>query len=131
MFPFAPSGQDREIVADDLPHPFGLTQYSDYIYWTDWNLRSIERADKRSGLNRTVVQHHLEYGMDIRVFHSSRQDGSNECSQNNGLCSHLCLASPSGAQCRCASHYTLDSNGRNCTCECQGLGVRVGQHLGW
>ncbi|XP_031420163.1 low-density lipoprotein receptor-related protein 5 isoform X2 [Clupea harengus] len=108
-------GQDREIVADDLPHPFGLTQYSDYIYWTDWNLRSIERADKRSGLNRTVVQHHLEYGMDIRVFHSSRQDGSNECSQNNGLCSHLCLASPSGAQCRCASHYTLDSNGRNCT----------------
>ena len=118
-------------MADDLPHPFGLTQYSDYIYWTDWNLRSIERADKRSGLNRTVVQHHLEYGMDIRVFHSSRQDGSNECSQNNGLCSHLCLASPSGAQCRCASHYTLDSNGRNCTCECQGLGVRVGQHLGW
>ncbi|KAG5273414.1 hypothetical protein AALO_G00151070 [Alosa alosa] len=108
-------GEDREIVADDLPHPFGLTQYSDYIYWTDWNLRSIERADKRSGLNRTVVQHHLEYGMDIRVFHSSRQDGSNECSQNNGLCGHLCLASPSGAQCRCASHYTLESNGHNCT----------------
>ncbi|XP_063053042.1 low-density lipoprotein receptor-related protein 5 isoform X2 [Engraulis encrasicolus] len=108
-------GQDREIVADDLPHPFGLTQYSDYIYWTDLYQRSIERADKRSGLNRTVVQHHLEYGMDIRVFHSSRQDGANECSQNNGMCAHLCLASPTGAQCRCASHYTLDVNGRNCT----------------
>jgi len=40
---------------DDLPHPFGLTQYRDFIYWTDFNLRSIERADKRSGLNRTVV----------------------------------------------------------------------------
>ncbi len=99
------SGLQREIVADDLPHPFGLTQYRDYIYWTDWNLRSIERADKRSGLNRTVVQGHLEYVMDILVFHSSRQDGANECSQNNGQCAHLCLASPSGAQCRCASHY--------------------------
>uniref|UniRef100_A0A671SR19 Low-density lipoprotein receptor-related protein 5-like n=1 Tax=Sinocyclocheilus anshuiensis TaxID=1608454 RepID=A0A671SR19_9TELE len=108
-------GLQREIVADDLPHPFGLTQYRDYIYWTDWNLRSIERADKRSGLNRTVVQGHLEYVMDILVFHSSRQDGANECSQNNGNCAHLCLASPSGAQCRCASHYTLETNGRNCS----------------
>uniref|UniRef100_A0AAY4BNR6 EGF-like domain-containing protein n=1 Tax=Denticeps clupeoides TaxID=299321 RepID=A0AAY4BNR6_9TELE len=106
-------GQQREIVADDLPHPFGLTQYSDFIYWTDWNLRSIERADKRSGLNRTLVQGQLEYVMDILVFHSSRQDGSNECSQGNGQCAHLCLASPSGYQCRCASHYTLDANGRN------------------
>uniref|UniRef100_A0A673ZAX5 Low density lipoprotein receptor-related protein 5 n=1 Tax=Salmo trutta TaxID=8032 RepID=A0A673ZAX5_SALTR len=108
-------GLQREIVADDLPHPFGLTQYRDYIYWTDWNLRSIERADKRSGLNRTMVQGHLEYVMDILVFHSSRQDGANDCSQNNGNCAHLCLASPAGAQCRCASHYTLDSNGRNCS----------------
>uniref|UniRef100_A0A8C7ICB1 Low density lipoprotein receptor-related protein 5 n=1 Tax=Oncorhynchus kisutch TaxID=8019 RepID=A0A8C7ICB1_ONCKI len=103
-------GLQREIVADDLPHPFGLTQYRDYIYWTDWNLRSIERADKRSGLNRTMVQGHLEYVMDILVFHSSRQDGANDCSQNNGNCAHLCLASPSGSQCRCASHYILDSN---------------------
>lgn len=40
---------------DELPHPFGLTQYDDSIYWTDFNLRSIERADKRTGVNRTVV----------------------------------------------------------------------------
>ena len=102
---------------DDLPHPFGLTQYRDYIYWTDWNLRSIERVDKRSGLNRTVVQGQLEYVMDILVFHSSRQNGTNQCSQGNGNCAHLCLASPSGAHCRCSSHYTLEPNGRNCSCE--------------
>lgn len=51
----SPTGLQREIIVDDLPHPFGLTQYRDFIYWTDFNLRSIERADKRSGLNRTVV----------------------------------------------------------------------------
>ncbi|XP_046889655.1 low-density lipoprotein receptor-related protein 5 isoform X1 [Hypomesus transpacificus] len=108
-------GLQREIVVDDLPHPFGLTQYRDYIYWTDWNLRSIERVDKRSGLNRTVVQGQLEYVMDILVFHSSRQNGTNQCSQGNGNCAHLCLASPSGAHCRCSSHYTLEPNGRNCS----------------
>ncbi|KAL4613478.1 low-density lipoprotein receptor-related protein 5-like isoform X1 [Arapaima gigas] len=108
-------GQQREVVADDLPHPFGLTQYRDYIYWTDWNLRSIERADKRSGLNRTLIQGQLDYVMDILVFHASRQGGSNECSQGNGQCAHLCLATPEGSRCRCASHYTLDANGRNCS----------------
>ena len=51
----SPAGLQREIVVDELPQPFGLTQYRDFIYWTDFNLRSIERADKRSGLNRTVV----------------------------------------------------------------------------
>uniref|UniRef100_A0A7M4EUW1 LDL receptor related protein 5 n=1 Tax=Crocodylus porosus TaxID=8502 RepID=A0A7M4EUW1_CROPO len=103
-------GQEREIIADDLPHPFGLTQYSDYIYWTDWNLHSIERADKTSGKNRTLIQGHLDFVMDILVFHSSRQDGLNDCVQNNGHCGHLCLAVPSGYRCGCAAHYTLDPN---------------------
>ncbi|XP_010220324.1 PREDICTED: low-density lipoprotein receptor-related protein 5 [Tinamus guttatus] len=89
-------GQEREIIADDLPHPFGLTQYSDYIYWTDWNLHSIERADKTNGKNRTLIQGHVDFVMDILVFHSSRQDGLNDCVQNNGHCGHLCLAVPNG-----------------------------------
>ncbi|XP_039594902.1 low-density lipoprotein receptor-related protein 5 isoform X2 [Polypterus senegalus] len=108
-------GQQREVIADDLPHPFGLTQYRDYIYWTDWNLRSIERADKTNGQNRTVIQGHLDYVMDILVFHSSRQDGLNECAQNNGQCAHLCLAVPQGYKCGCASHYILDSDLKNCS----------------
>ncbi|XP_054246287.1 low-density lipoprotein receptor-related protein 5 [Indicator indicator] len=108
-------GQEREIIADDLPHPFGLTQYSDYIYWTDWNLHSIERADKTSGKNRTLIQGHLDFVMDILVFHSSRQDGLNDCVQNNGHCGHLCLAIPNGFRCACAAHYTLEPNSRNCT----------------
>ncbi|XP_043921911.1 low-density lipoprotein receptor-related protein 5 [Protopterus annectens] len=108
-------GQEREIIADDLSHPFGLTQYRDYIYWTDWNLRSIERADKKTGQNRTLIQGHLEYIMDILVFHSSRQEGHNECMQNNGQCAQLCLAVPDGYKCGCTSHYTLDANNKNCS----------------
>ncbi|XP_005988070.1 low-density lipoprotein receptor-related protein 5 isoform X2 [Latimeria chalumnae] len=108
-------GNDREIIADDLPHPFGLTQYRDYIYWTDWNLHSIQRADKTNGQNRTMIQGHLEFVMDILIFHSSRQDGSNDCMQNSGYCAHLCLAVPEGYKCGCASHYTLDANNKNCS----------------
>lgn len=72
------AGLQREIVVDDLPHPFGLTQYKDFIYWTDFNLRTIERADKRGGLNRTVilkvwnsVRKCEEATADVSVHHSS------------------------------------------------------------
>lgn len=108
-------GQERMVIADDLPYPFGLTQYSDYIYWTDWNLHSIERADKTSGRNRTLIQGHLDFVMDILVFHSSRQDGLNDCVHSNGQCGQLCLAIPGGHRCGCASHYTLDPSSRNCS----------------
>lgn len=114
----SPSGQERVVIADDLPHPFGLTQYSDYIYWTDWNLHSIERADKTSGRNRTLIQGHLDFVMDILVFHSSRQDGLNDCVHGNGQCGQLCLAVPGGHRCSCAAHYTLDPSSRNCSREC-------------
>uniref|UniRef100_A0AAY4EED2 EGF-like domain-containing protein n=1 Tax=Denticeps clupeoides TaxID=299321 RepID=A0AAY4EED2_9TELE len=109
-------GEDREVIAEDLPHPFGLTQYQDYIYWTDWSLRSIERANKTSGQNRTVIQGHLDYVMDILVFHSSRQGGWNACASTNGHCSHLCLAVPvSSFVCGCPAHFSLNYDNKTCS----------------
>uniref|UniRef100_A0A673HQ60 Low-density lipoprotein receptor-related protein 6-like n=1 Tax=Sinocyclocheilus rhinocerous TaxID=307959 RepID=A0A673HQ60_9TELE len=109
-------GLEREVIADDLPHPFGLTQYQDYIYWTDWSQRSIERANKTSGQNRTVIQGHLDYVMDILVFHSSRQSGWNACASTNGHCSHLCLAVPvSSFVCGCPAHYSLNYDNKTCS----------------
>ena len=88
-------GQDyRVIVSQDIEHPFGLTQYQDYLYWTDWETKKIERAHKLTGQNRTVVQSNLNYVMDIQVYHQSRQGGWNPCAVDNGGCSHLCLAHP-------------------------------------
>ncbi|KAE8613421.1 hypothetical protein XENTR_v10007716 [Xenopus tropicalis] len=109
-------GLDRVVIADDLPHPFGLTQYQDYIYWTDWSQRSIERANKTSGQNRTMIQNDLDYVMDILVFHSSRQAGWNECASSNGHCSHLCLATPvSGYTCGCPVHHSLNADNKTCS----------------
>lgn len=113
-----PAGQDREVIADDLPHPFGLTQYQDYIYWTDWSQRSIGRANKTSGQNRTIIQGHLDYVMDILVFHSSRQGGWNACASTNGHCSHLCLAVPvSSFVCGCPAHFSLNYDNKTCSGE--------------
>ena len=37
-------------------HPFGLTQFGDHLYWSDWRLTSIERISKHTaGLDRARV----------------------------------------------------------------------------
>lgn len=29
-----------------LPHIFAITQFEDYIFWTDWETKTVERARK-------------------------------------------------------------------------------------
>jgi hypothetical protein len=73
------SGADRQIVVDGLSHPYGLTQFRDFIYWTDTQTKSIERADKFNGLNRSHVHFSPEAIMDVSIFHASRQTGIYDC----------------------------------------------------
>ncbi|XP_050692314.1 low-density lipoprotein receptor-related protein 6-like [Eriocheir sinensis] len=114
------SGYNREVIVRNLPQPYGLTLYEDYVYWADWKTGTIERANKARGENRTRIQSQLDFIMDILVFHSSRQSGRNPCSEDNGGCSHLCLAIPhlpnatQNYTCACPTHYTLDADGRTC-----------------
>ena len=97
-----------------------LTQYQDFLYWADWELKSIEKANKTSGKNRTTVQYNLDKVMDILVFHHSRQAGWNACNGNNGGCSHLCLAHPvipdsnETHTCACPTHYELYADNKTC-----------------
>ena len=54
-------GSNRRIVNDkNLPHPFGFSLLGDYLYWTDWQDRNIQRADKADGSNRVVMASHLD-----------------------------------------------------------------------
>lgn len=111
----------KVIVSQNVGYPFSITTYQDYIYWTDWNTGVIERANKTNGLNRTKMHYGLESVTNLLVFHSSRQIGRNPCAQNNGNCSHLCLALPSDNlkpsstyKCDCPTHYKLASDNRTC-----------------
>lgn len=45
----------RVLVEDKLPHIFGFTLLGDYIYWTDWQRRSIERVHKRSAEREFII----------------------------------------------------------------------------
>lgn len=61
------------VLSQDIPHIFALTLFEDYIYWTDWETKSINRAHKTTGANKSVLISTLHRPMDIHIFHAYRQ----------------------------------------------------------
>lgn len=96
--------------------PRRLTIYQEHLYWSDLTTGDIERANKITGQNRTIVHKNLGDVNSLIVFHTSRQTGSNQCRTNNGGCSHLCLSLPGQRKmtCACPTHYTLANDGFSC-----------------
>uniref|UniRef100_H9GB47 EGF-like domain-containing protein n=1 Tax=Anolis carolinensis TaxID=28377 RepID=H9GB47_ANOCA len=95
-------GSNRQGQTLDIPHIFALTLYEDYIYWTDWETKSINRAHKTTGANKSVL---------IIPNHP--------CKVNNGGCSNLCLLSPGGSfKCACPTNFYLGDDGRTCISNC-------------
>ncbi|XP_014280390.1 low-density lipoprotein receptor-related protein 4 isoform X1 [Halyomorpha halys] len=96
------SGSGRILLVPDAGHPYGLTVYEDYIFWTDWYKKGIEQADAESGREKTKLPGHVEGVMDIKGVSSNKQLGRNPCSVHNGYCTHLCLFRGShGYVCAC------------------------------
>lgn len=98
------------IVGSDLPHPFGLDVFGNYVYWTDWDTSMIQSINKFTGEERTVLGTNLTGLMDVRVFHRNRQIIKNPCGGDNGGCSHLCLIKPHGYSCACPIGIKLQVN---------------------
>ena len=48
-----PSNKRREIIPSYrqafLRYPFGLALHEDYLFWTDWSLYGVYRADRETG----------------------------------------------------------------------------------
>ncbi|XP_014786530.1 low-density lipoprotein receptor-related protein 6 [Octopus bimaculoides] len=90
------------LVSNDLPHIFGFSLLGDYVYWTDWQRRSIERVHKLTGGKRQVIIDQLPDLMGLKAVSMHQVEGTNGCVENNGGCSHLCLNTfPKGPVCAC------------------------------
>lgn len=61
------------MLSQDIPHIFALTLFEDFIYWTDWETKSINRAHKTTGANKTLLISTLHRPMDIHIYHPYRQ----------------------------------------------------------
>lgn len=68
MFTFFLVGHNRREVLTSLAHPYGITILGTNLYWTDWETKSLQRADKNTGLDRTTIRAGLENLMDIKAW---------------------------------------------------------------
>ncbi|XP_075055508.1 prolow-density lipoprotein receptor-related protein 1 [Mixophyes fleayi] len=115
-------GSNRHtVLSQDIPHIFALTLFEDYIYWTDWETKSINRAHKTTGVNKSMLISTLHRPMDIHIYHLYRQPDvpNHPCKNNKGGCSNLCLLSPDGGyKCACPTNFYLGADGKTCVSNC-------------
>uniref|UniRef100_A0A4W3J161 Nidogen 1 n=1 Tax=Callorhinchus milii TaxID=7868 RepID=A0A4W3J161_CALMI len=98
----SPNQTGRRKVLEDIQYPFGITSYGRNLYYTDWRRDAVIAVDRISGRESDEQQPRKRsrlYG--ITVAYSQCPPGRNHCAVNNGGCTHLCLATPTGRSCRC------------------------------
>lgn len=61
------------VLNQDIPHIFAMSLFEEYIYWTDWETKSINRAHKTLGTNKTTLISTLHRPMDVHIYHPYRQ----------------------------------------------------------
>ncbi|TNN64423.1 Low-density lipoprotein receptor-related protein 2 [Liparis tanakae] len=119
------TGSNREVIVSTAIYPFAMTMFGQFIYWTDWNTRSIYRASKHDGSDqRVMIQNLPSRPMDVHVLASRKQQQCDSpCQQFNGGCSHICTPGPNGAECQCPSEgrwylaenkHCVPDNGTRC-----------------
>uniref|UniRef100_H2Z4K2 EGF-like domain-containing protein n=1 Tax=Ciona savignyi TaxID=51511 RepID=H2Z4K2_CIOSA len=83
-------GNRRAVISRGLLHPFGVAIFEDKLYWTDWQSKSVNSANKFTGRGAKTIRSRLHFPMDIQTYHPLRQPKDiNRCERSN--CSHLCL----------------------------------------
>ena len=51
-----------------MKHPYGISVRGDYVYWTDWELKSLFRANKTTGESPEKLHTHIGGLMDVKAL---------------------------------------------------------------
>ena len=123
------NGNARYVVSSHAYHAFSLAVFEDTVYWSEWNLRRIERANKRTGLEQRILANLSHNPFDLHVVHPLlKPEHNNPCAENNGGCQQLCLIADGGQShtCACTRYFILNDD-QICRylqlgCEVKGMG---------
>lgn len=108
-------GTHRVVLAHSTPkHPFGMAVYGDLLFWTDWVLRAVLRANKYSGADVVWLRKDIGRLMGIVAVQNTTQNCSaSPCSVLNGGCEDVCNVVAERIKCEC-TQGRLAPNGRQC-----------------
>lgn len=108
-------GKNRVILAQSAPkHPFSISVFEDFIFWTDWMLHGVLRANKYSGNDVIFLNRDVEQPMGLFVAQEPIKNCTNSaCAVFNGGCEDVCLPIAQGYKCSCTQGY-LGKDGKRC-----------------
>ena len=66
-------GSNRHTVLEGVPHGFAITVIGKWMYWTDMNLKTVEKANCLTGADRQVLTNTIQVALDIKIVHQLRQ----------------------------------------------------------
>ncbi|EYB93681.1 hypothetical protein Y032_0180g824 [Ancylostoma ceylanicum] len=113
-------GRDHvEVLRDHVfsTHPFSVDLFENYVYWTDWRINAIVRANKWNGSSIAAIFHTPIRPFYVKVVHRSKQPRTvrNPCAKSD--CSHLCLIDgPGEYSCECPQ-FMRHKSGSSSICE--------------
>jgi len=66
--------QHHEVISNQefLSHPFAMSLFENYVYWTDWRTNSVVRANKWTGGDLMVIQVGLMQLLTSLLFYDNR-----------------------------------------------------------
>ncbi|GFU07691.1 low-density lipoprotein receptor-related protein 2, partial [Nephila pilipes] len=91
-----------------------------YLYWTDSKHNALNLLKLNASYAHTISLPGVKSGpVSRKVIYATapiakRSLGETTCANNNGGCSHLCLASPSGRSCSCDGGMELSKDRMTC-----------------
>jgi low-density lipoprotein receptor-related protein 1 (alpha-2-macroglobulin receptor) len=108
-------GRNRVVLSQSSPkHPFALTVFKQFIYWSDWTHRAIVRINKFSGNDPNFVATNIPRPLGLFVAQSSMKNCTNAiCSGILSGCEDVCLPKGNSFECHCTQGI-LDLDGRRC-----------------
>jgi integrin beta 2 len=108
-------GRNCIILSQSAPkHPFSLTVFKDFLFWSDWTLHAILRANKYSGNDVIYLKKEIEHPMGIFVAHDQIKECTNgACAILNGGCEDVCLPHGHDIKCECSQGF-LSNDGKKC-----------------
>lgn len=108
-------GSNRVVIAKAIPqHPFDIAVYGNYLFWTDWVLHAVLRANKYTGEDVVWLRSDVPRPMGIIAVANDTDDCfSNPCLILNGGCEDVCSLDQWGkVTCSCYAGRSLTEDRR-------------------
>jgi len=72
-------GSHRRVIAEQILHPFSMTIFGQYIYYTDWYKSGVLRVNRLTDDHDWLIKTSNVTSMGIRAVHPSLQQQGGHC----------------------------------------------------